>query len=146
MSTSLQRLLRSGSVFLAMFVLPSYPNAVVAQSMKHLPAHQIDVYSNVRDLIIIAFPIQGWYLLSLPVTPNDNTVATLFPMAIGGVTYAWENNQYVSKTTVETGKGYWVAIPGPSAAFITDTPVTSFSGHYGHRAGSSSAACWARRI
>lgn len=118
------------ATLLTLFVLLWQATTLRAQTIKHVPAHRINATGHVQDLIIIAFPIQGWYLLSLPVTPSDNTVTKLFPMAVGGVAYAWENNQYAGKTTVETGKGYWVAIPGPSAAFINGTPVTSFSGHY----------------
>jgi hypothetical protein len=54
----------------------------------------------------------GWNMISLPVTPGDNTVSTI----LSGVGYyqvvTWNPSQgcYVTATSFESGKGYWVFV------------------------------------
>ena len=80
------------------------------------------------DLVIISFPLQGWYLVSLPLTVADSSVSTLFPTALGA--FGWENNRYVAATRMQTGRGYWLLIPAPATAVISGTRLTQFRGHY----------------
>ncbi len=50
----------------------------------------------------------GWNLISLPLQPAQNDVATLFPDA-DGKAYEYEPSLgYLEVTTLEYGKGYWV--------------------------------------
>jgi len=95
------------------------------QTVQHVPALP---GSEQRDILIISFPVQGWYLVSLPLTVADSSLATLFPTALGA--FAWENNQYVSADTIGVGRGYWLSIPGPTAAVIQGDSVGQFSGHF----------------
>ena len=80
------------------------------------------------DLYVIAFPVSGFYLVSLPLAVPDSSVSTLFPMVLGA--FSWENNQYISVDTLQRGRGYWLAVTGPSAAFIEGTPFDQYSGHF----------------
>jgi len=80
------------------------------------------------DLLVFTFPVQGWYLVSLPLAVADSSVSTLFPTALGA--FGWENNRYVRATTMRTGRGYWLLIPAPTTAVISGTRLTQFRGHY----------------
>ena len=101
------------------------------QSITHIPSQarqNASQYERNFDLLIISFPIQGWYLMSLPLTVADSSVSTLFPVTLGAFT--WDTNRYVRVTTIEPGKGYWLAIPAPSVAVIEGDPLNQFSGHF----------------
>jgi len=76
------------------------------------------------DLLIISFPVGGFYLVSLPMAVQDSAVSTLFPMAFGA--FSWERDHYEIATTIARGKGYWLAIPQPSTAVIQGTPLKQF--------------------
>lgn len=80
------------------------------------------------DLLIITFPLQGWYLISLPLTVADSSVSTLFPTALGA--FGWENNRYVPAPRMQTGRGYWLLIPARTTAVISGTRLTQFRAHY----------------
>ncbi len=71
-----------------------------------------------------SFMQSGWYLISLPAEPADNSLSTLFPDAL--IAYTWDTalQQYVSVSQLETGVGYWLAILSPQSAVISGTPVS----------------------
>jgi hypothetical protein len=87
-------------------------------------AHTSELHS---DLLIISFPIGGFYLVSLPMAVQDSSVSTLFPMALGA--FSWERDHYEQAATIARGRGYWLAIPGPSTAVISGTPLKQFKLH-----------------
>jgi hypothetical protein len=68
------------------------------------------------DMLIYAFPVQGWYLISLPITVANNNVNDLFPSAIGAFSFNYDIYEYVPITTIQTGEGYWLAVNEPSMA------------------------------
>lgn len=80
------------------------------------------------DSIGYDFNQAGWYLISLPVKPSDNSIRNLFPTANSA--FAWKDDQYVSVKTIEPKKGYWLAIPSPYSGTMKGLPVKSFSEHY----------------
>ncbi|MBN1479104.1 T9SS C-terminal target domain-containing protein [candidate division KSB1 bacterium] len=71
------------------------------------------------------FSGEGWYLISLPLDPPDASVTTLFPDALGGVAYEWDNVAFAYKTvkTLKVGVGYWIAMPSVKSQIITGDPV-----------------------
>jgi len=71
---------------------------------------------NNSDMIIYAFPMQGWYLVSLPIWVADSSVAALFFSAIGAFSFDYDIYEYVSITTMQTGEGYWLAVNEASMA------------------------------
>jgi hypothetical protein len=81
-------------------------------------------------LLIISFPVGGFYLVSVPMVVADSSVSMLFPMAFGAVAFSWEKDHYETVTTIARGKGYWLAILQPSAAFIQGTPIKQFKRHF----------------
>ncbi len=75
------------------------------------------------------FPQQGWYLISLPVTPVDNSLSTLFPTAL--MAFGWDPvTGYYSATNLDTKKGYWLLILSATTASVTGTALNSFTEHY----------------
>ena len=76
------------------------------------------------------FNSSGWYLISLPVIPTDNSLTSLFPDAL--IAFLWNNTNgnYEPVTQLETGKGYWLAFVAPSSSTISGSPVNSYTGHY----------------
>ncbi|CAN2042185.1 hypothetical protein GMMP15_720039 [Candidatus Magnetomoraceae bacterium gMMP-15] len=59
----------------------------------------------------------GWNLISLPVTPDDCGLSTLFPDA--EVAYAFQDGAYVTVNNLEPGKGYWIKVPSDKIYILT---------------------------
>lgn len=63
----------------------------------------------------------GWNILSVPTTPNDSSVATLFP---GATTQAYSyNNAYVAATHLRPGRGYWLKFAAGNTFAVCGKPV-----------------------
>lgn len=86
-------------------------------------------YNQIRT-VQYNFTAAGWQLVSLPVQPADSTVSVLFPTAVGGRAYSWNQmtGQYDQAVKMEPGKGYWLSIPGAASAQVTGLPLRQFSG------------------
>jgi len=69
----------------------------------------------------------GWNMVSVPVTPSDNSVGAVFP----GVTaiYTWDpvNKSYTVPTTIEPDKGYLVAVTEDMTITVSGVPVTTWT-------------------
>jgi len=76
------------------------------------------------------FPGQGWYLISLPLTPADNSLSSLFPFAIAAFEYNPVTRAYDAVSTLETKKGYWLVVPSPASATISGRQLTKYTEHY----------------
>ncbi|MCI0514229.1 T9SS type A sorting domain-containing protein [candidate division KSB1 bacterium] len=74
------------------------------------------------------FPAIGWYLISLPITPPDNSLKKLFPDALGA--FAYENNAYISVSQLTPGKGYWLLVSRPMRVVITGLPFQQYTVSY----------------
>jgi len=110
-------------------VLFGFTQTLLTQSHAQTPAERGAHFSeNTSDLIVFAFPVAGWYLISLPVVVQDSTARTLFPMADTVIT--WQNDRYVGAATIEIGKGYWLFVSAPATAFVQGDPVTQFTRHF----------------
>jgi hypothetical protein len=64
----------------------------------------------------------GWQLVSLPMTLDDASLATLFP---GAITNAWGfwGTGYVAADPLERGKGYWLKFASPSNVTMSGVPA-----------------------
>ncbi|RJP72556.1 MAG: hypothetical protein C4539_03400, partial [Ignavibacteriales bacterium] len=60
-----------------------------------------------RNMILLG----GWNILSIPISLDDMSLPSIFPDAISNA-YGY-NNGYVTSTTFEYGKGYWLKYPDP---------------------------------
>ena len=70
------------------------------------------------------FAHQGWYLVSLPLAVENPTVANLFPTAISGLAFAWNNQTqtYDTVTELQAGVGYWIAFPEACDVILQGSP------------------------
>ena len=81
---------------------------------------------NVADCLI---PLKaGWNMVSVPVTPADNSVSAVFPGA--AVVYTWDpvSKTYTVPGTVEPDIGYWVAVIQDATITVTGAPVETWTG------------------
>ncbi|MCI0514001.1 T9SS type A sorting domain-containing protein, partial [candidate division KSB1 bacterium] len=85
---------------------------------------------SVIDTITYTFTQQGWYLISLPVTPADATLTTLFPSALAAFEYNSVSYNYTPVTALEVKKAYWILIPAATTAKIAGYPFLSYTAHY----------------
>ena len=78
------------------------------------------------------FSCQGWYMISLPLIPQDSSVSFLFPDALGGNAYHWNNNTqtYDVVSKLESQKGYWLAIPQATTCSCFGIPLNNFTEHF----------------
>lgn len=90
----------------------------------------IGALSFIDSLYIYKFPQTGWYLISLPCYPSDNSLRALFPSAIGAFGYNANTGLYYETTKLEPKRGYWLLIPSPTTVMISGVPLTSFTEHY----------------
>ncbi len=74
------------------------------------------------------FPAAGLYLVSVPGTAQDMSVAALFP----GATYCstYENDRYILADTVDPQKGYWMYFPSPCSASFQVEPIYQYTRHF----------------
>ena len=82
------------------------------------------------DIVVINFPVQGWYLVSVPLAATDSTVGAIFPTAFGVFGWDSDNNRYVRPATIQIGRGYWVLMGAPATVVVSGTRFSQFSGHY----------------
>lgn len=67
---------------------------------------------SVRENLIFAYTAsaievnEGWNIISIPVTPNDNSVVSLFPSASSNA-FGYRNG-YVISDSLDNGLGYWL--------------------------------------
>ncbi|MCK5307290.1 MAG: hypothetical protein KAJ73_01635 [Zetaproteobacteria bacterium] len=70
----------------------------------------------------------GWSLISLPLTPTDNSVSAVLS-GVSDVVYRYNatSNQFECPSTVDPGIGYFVHVTTPCTWEYEGTPVTSTS-------------------
>jgi len=78
------------------------------------------------DILIYAFPVQGWYLVSLPIFMADSSIATLFPSAIDAFSFESENYEYEPVDTLQTKTGFWLAVNEPFFDIIIGARISEF--------------------
>jgi len=86
--------------------------------------------ASAQTTLVINFPVQGWYLVSLPLTVADSSARAIFSTAFDF--FEWNNatGRYVRPTTLQTGRGYWVLIGAPTTVAIFGTRFSQFRRHY----------------
>ncbi|MBL7190491.1 S8 family serine peptidase [bacterium] len=70
----------------------------------------------------------NWNLISLGVTPADNSLAALFPTATAAYEYTGgPSGTYQLVNALDPGVGYWLYVPSAVARTITGAPFNSYS-------------------
>lgn len=98
-----------------------------------VPAQQLHIEhkkNTTQDMLIYIFPAQGWYLVSVPMQVEDNSLKTLFPEADGAFSFDNVSYNYKMVSHLENGQGYWLAISQASSAMIQGELINEFTNHY----------------
>jgi hypothetical protein len=82
------------------------------------------------ETVTFTFAQQGWYLISLPVTPTNGNLNVLFPTAMAAFAYNSTSGNYYPVTALEPKKGYWLLIPSPTSATISGAKLSTYTAHY----------------
>ena len=92
-------------------------------------------HSNVLDVEVLKirneiydFTDQGWQLISLPVTVENNSVNQLFPSSLNGIAFYYDVNtqSYISSEELATELGYWIAIPNSITNIVQGVAFESY--------------------
>jgi hypothetical protein len=65
----------------------------------------------------------GWNMISLPVEVTNNNYLSLFPNAVVGTLYGYSGT-YISETTIENNKGYWLKFTSPEMVNVSGMDKT----------------------
>ena len=85
------------------------------------------IYKFIQTSINITIEnISGWNLVGLPLEVEDASYITLFPEAIEGTLYSF-NEGYVTESDLISGKGYWLRFPNAGDNVITGTLLTELT-------------------
>ncbi|UCE07402.1 MAG: hypothetical protein JSW07_05055, partial [bacterium] len=77
----------------------------------------------------------GWYMISLPVIPEDGSVSALFPSSLAAYGWDFDLQNYVWASELEPEKGYWLAIPSATTVEVWGQPLDSYSHDYSEHQG-----------
>ncbi len=76
------------------------------------------------------FPTAGWYLISLPFSPEDDALTTLFQPAIAAYSYNSQNQNYEAVTNLKPQTGYWLLVLNPASVILSGFPVETYTENY----------------
>jgi hypothetical protein len=78
------------------------------------------------------FSASGYHLISLPLQVADPRVSILFPDALNSVALEWDvtTSSYKRVTSLEIGKGYWIALPAAADYTVVGQQVTTITKQY----------------
>ena len=72
----------------------------------------------------------AWYLVSLPVVPQDNSLQILFPGAVAAFAWDYASQNYVAVTKLEPEKAYWLLMLSVSTASVSGFPLNVYTRNY----------------
>ncbi len=71
---------------------------------------------------------EGWNLIGLPLAVADNSVAALYPAAVGGTLYGFDPSAgYQAETALDLGAGYWLNFGSAGSETVNGTSVQAVS-------------------
>ncbi|MCJ7575496.1 MAG: right-handed parallel beta-helix repeat-containing protein [Dehalococcoidia bacterium] len=69
----------------------------------------------------------GWNMVSVPVTPADNSTGAVFPGVAGIFTWDATSRSYYMPTVIDPEKGYWVAVTENTTITISGSPLETWT-------------------
>ncbi len=109
--------------------LSNHTNATLADGQG-----QCTIIDNDKSTLKVTydFPLKtgGWYLISLPVIPEDSSVTALFPTALAAFGWDFKSQNYVSVTKLESNRGYWLEVPSATKNELWGKPINSYTHNY----------------
>lgn len=78
------------------------------------------------------FPVAGgaWYLVSLPLIPEDNSLSTLFPGAVAAYEWDYQSQNYLPVSQLEPEKAYWLLLLQAATVEVCGLPLNSYTHSY----------------
>lgn len=98
------------------------------QNSTMLPAGNRSITISVSYDVEVSIDLKsGWNMVSVPVVLHNSTVSVVFPTAL--VVYAWNaaTKSYSAVTSLEPGKGYWVAVTTNTTVALSGLPVVTWT-------------------
>lgn len=85
-----------------------------------------------ESCVTFNFDVTGgaWYLVSLPVIPDDNTLSAVFPGAIAAFGWDFANQTYETATTLEPRRAYWLLFQTEAVVEVCGVVVNSYETNY----------------
>jgi putative ABC transport system substrate-binding protein len=99
-----------------------------AQNSITLPAGEQSLTIRVSGQVCLdIFLKAGWNMVSVPVMPSNNSVSAVFP-GVAAV-YSWNpvTKSYTVPATIDSEKGYWVAVAADTTINVCGVPVTTWA-------------------
>jgi len=91
----------------------------------------VKVYKDSSRLIVEAIVIsvsstlsKGWNMVSVPVSPTNDSVKILFPSAVGDA-FSYNGSSYLMTNRLNSGAGYWLKFAGAEDLSVTGAPSTN---------------------
>jgi hypothetical protein len=114
--------------------IPAYLNAYIdtgtqtinmkAQNSLNLPAGGYTLIIAVSEEVCVDISLKaGWNMVSLPVTPGNSSVNAVFSGVAAVYTWNPATKSYITPTTIETCKAYWVASTQDTTITVCGEPV-----------------------
>lgn len=75
-------------------------------------------------------PSGAWYLISLPVVPENNSLQSLFPDALAAFEWNYAGQSYAQATVLEPQKAYWLLVIQPQTVQICGQPLDTYTNNY----------------
>ncbi len=76
----------------------------------------------------IQIPLEaGWNMVSVPVTPEHNSVSAVFPGVAAVFTWDAVSGTYYMPTSIDPDTGYWVAVIEDGNITVSGTPVETWT-------------------
>ena len=94
--------------------------------------NDMGAYGGGGQLSSVSYHFQraGWYMVSLPVIPQDNSVCTLFPEALSAFHWDAVSGVYNDVTEIGPKNGYWLAISNTSQTNIEGATLYNYTVHF----------------
>jgi hypothetical protein len=106
----------------------SFDNALAANwsaSTGYGSPGSINTVSGGQENFVISYS-ENWNLVGLPAIPSDPNYLSLFPDAVEGTLYYYEQS-YMNGSDLTSGRGYWLRFNTAGTADITGTPINEIS-------------------
>ncbi len=82
----------------------------------------------------------GWYLISLPVIPDQSSIDNLFPGAAAAFSWDFLSQSYVRVSEVQPGNAYWILYLDTASVEICGLPIEHYSRSYNNSGWAMSGA------
>jgi hypothetical protein len=99
-------------------------------SVGHKEPMPMEPDTSIQPMAFYEFPQQAWYMVSLPVQTEIDSVKKLFPSSLGA--FRWSNGSrlYPATEVMSTTTGYWLALPESDSLIISGVLVDTIKYHY----------------